>query len=108
MAHPNSLKRLASGGVDPEAERYWTEYYGDYGEQLVREVKSRVATLARERFRTAADAPVAWYPTAHAASGEMVQFEGLAQVIDPTGRTRTAALSLSYSATGKLVDSRLI
>ena len=43
MAHPNSLKRLASGGVDPEAERYWTEYYGDYGEQLVRDADGRVS-----------------------------------------------------------------
>lgn len=112
----SNLKRMAaSGGPDAEAERYWIEYYGDgYGEQLVRDLKTRVASLAQSRFRVGTDVPIAWYPTAQLTTknsrGQDVSvFEGLAQINDAkTNTTRTAAFHLAYDASGKLVTSKII
>lgn len=63
--------------IDDAAKKYWKLLYGEYGEQLVRDIPRRIkAALVANKKLASVDEGIV-LPTAHVVSGDKLLVEGM-------------------------------
>lgn len=93
--------------VDQTAVSYWTDYFGEYGRQWVRDIPRRIkkALTERERERKAAaadgavDAEFQISPLGYTALDDRMEFEGIARI-----GSRQVMFVASFDHEGALQD----